>query len=494
MDLIFGNTEEPGVGYRAISEIYGSTWRDWGLLSFPKLYTSDPKALMYIFKNDTAFPKPAAMRYRVGQLTGMGVLLAEGDAHKNQRRLLTPPFAFSEIKAWTPMFLEKSYILRDLLLQLVESSPHQDIDVSKEICRCTLDIVALASFDHDLGCLTGSGSDNSAFAELFGGNVSKLNVLEVAQGHLPFFRIFSSERTRRGNLSLGALRDIAREIITKKKVSVMAEKASSLEKKIHKDDIPSRDLLDRLIRANLADDLPESQRLTDEELLAQVTTILFAGFETTATSLSQTLQLLSEDLPAQARLRSELLAVDEDDPSLDALNDLPYLDAVVRETLRLRSSVSITIRTALHDNVLPLSTPVKNIKTGEMITEIPIKKGAVLTIPVVSVNTSEAIWGADALKFNPDRWLHPLPSSTDELSGFWSHQVTFLAGNRMCLGYRFSLAEMKAILFVLIRNFKFDPSSVSDEIVLRQAIVAKPVRLGREEEGATMPLRVSKVV
>lgn len=53
---------------------------------------------------------------------------------------------------------------------------------------------------------------------------------------------------------------------------------------------------------------------------------------------------------------------------------------------------------------------------------------------------------------------------------------------------------MKAILFVLVRNFQFDPSSVSDEIVLRQAIVAKPVRLGREEEGATMPLRVSKVV
>lgn len=52
---------------------------------------------------------------------------------------------------------------------------------------------------------------------------------------------------------------------------------------------------------------------------------------------------------------------------------------------------------------------------------------------------------------------------------------------------------MKSILFVLLRNFKFELSSVNDQIVFRQAIVLKPVLKGKEDEGATMPIKVSRV-
>ena len=60
----------------------------------------------------------------------------------------------------------------------------------------------------------------------------------------------------------------------------------------------------------------------------------------------------------QARLRAELQAFPTDSPSADELNALPFLDAVVRETLRLHAAVPSTVRIAMHDDVIPLSEPI----------------------------------------------------------------------------------------------------------------------------------------
>ena len=67
---------------------------------------------------------------------------------------------------------------------------------------------------------------------------------------------------------------------------------------------------------------------------------------------------LSQLPEAQSRLRAEILSVPTDTPSADELNALPYLDAVVRETLRLHAAVPSTIRIAMHDDVIPLSKPI----------------------------------------------------------------------------------------------------------------------------------------
>lgn len=67
---------------------------------------------------------------------------------------------------------------------------------------------------------------------------------------------------------------------------------------------------------------------------------------------------LSKDPEIQKKLREELLAVQNDNPSMDELNSLPYLDAVVRETLRVHSPVPNSSRIAVKDDILPLSKPV----------------------------------------------------------------------------------------------------------------------------------------
>lgn len=89
------------------------------------------------------------------------------------------------------------------------------------------------------------------------------------------------------------------------------------------------------------------------------------------------LRLASFSLYVTPRFTNNPLLVSS---SSDTLNDLPYLDAVVRETVRLRSSVSITLRCSAQDNVLPLSVPVKNIKTDQMIVEIPVAKVCLFSV------------------------------------------------------------------------------------------------------------------
>lgn len=88
--------------------------------------------------------------------------------------------------------------------------------------------------------------------------------------------------------------------------------------------------------------------------LPEIGTFLIAGHETTSTAMSWTLFGLCQNLEAQKRLREELLTLLTDDPTMDELKSLPYLDMVVRESLRLYAPVPVSRRVAVKDTVLPM--------------------------------------------------------------------------------------------------------------------------------------------
>jgi len=88
--------------------------------------------------------------------------------------------------------------------------------------------------------------------------------------------------------------------------------------------------------------------------LSEIPTYLITGYETSSTALSWTLFGLCQNLQAQKRLREELLTLATDDPTMDELKALPYLDMVLRESLRLHSSVYASSRVSTKDTVLPM--------------------------------------------------------------------------------------------------------------------------------------------
>ncbi|EKM59818.1 uncharacterized protein PHACADRAFT_192193 [Phanerochaete carnosa HHB-10118-sp] len=246
------------------------------------------------------------------------------------------------------------------------------------------------------------------------------------------------------------MRRIGMQLIREKKAAIMAEtleKGQGVERK----DIRERDLLTLLIRANMATDISEDQRLTDDEVLAQVPTFIVAGHETTSTATTWALFSLIQRPDVQRKLREELLQVATDSLAMDELNALPYLDTVVRETLQRHPPVPMATRQASENDTIPVDTPYKD-RYGRMREHIEVKKGDLVILPILALNRRKEIWGEDAHEFKPERWEH-IPEAAASVSGVWSNLLTFSGGPRACIGYRFSLVETKALLFALVRAF-----------------------------------------
>ena len=88
-----------------------------------------------------------------------------------------------------------------------------------------------------------------------------------------------------------------------------------------------------------------------------------------------------------------------DNPTLEELNRLPYLECVIRETLRLYAPVTAVGRVAAMDDVLPLSEPLRDSKGNVVAESLLVKKGQIIRVPIIAVNRLKDIWGEDALEF-----------------------------------------------------------------------------------------------
>lgn len=170
----------------------------------------------------------------------------------------------------------------------------------------------------------------------------------------------------------------------------------------------------------MAAGVSDADRLTDEEMVdrmsslmifyeasplirlsaLEISTMLIAGHETTGTSIAWLLYDLAkpEYQHVQDKLRAELQSIASDQPSMDELNALPYLDAVIRENLRKNAVVSSTVRCAAKEEVVPLGQPYVDTYGVER-TEFTLGKGENVVIPILAMNRDKAIWGEDAMEF-----------------------------------------------------------------------------------------------
>ncbi|KAJ7453464.1 hypothetical protein FB451DRAFT_1050264, partial [Mycena latifolia] len=98
-------------------------------------------------------------------------------------------------------------------------------------------------------------------------------------------------------------------------------------------------------------------------------------------------------------------------------------------------------------------------------------------------------WGDDAADFRPERW-EDIPEAVHRLPGVWANLLTFLAGPHNCIGFRFSLAQQKVLLFVLLRAFEFERTVPDGEIQWSSRVLQSPFVRSEREKGSQMPLVV----
>ncbi|CAE6433898.1 unnamed protein product [Rhizoctonia solani] len=198
-------------------------------------------------------------------------------------------------------------------------------------------------------------------------------------------------------------------------------------------------------------------------MIGHMNVFIFAGHETTSTAVSRILEVLSQRPDVQTRLREELRQYFEVNPNethYDTLLELPYLDGIVRETLRLYPPVPTISRMCTEDTVLPLDYPI-DTPSGK-ITNVPIKKGARVFLSNMLFNRNKVVWGEQADEFLPERWIgnkvDEVTQTGSRLPGVYSSMMTFGSGSYACIGFKFAVMEIKVMLAELISNFKFEPA------------------------------------
>ncbi|KAI0746721.1 cytochrome P450 [Daedaleopsis nitida] len=478
---------------------YGRVFLLRALLGAPWVAIADPKAMHTIFiKEQDVFEEPVIM---LRLLLGPGLLGTLGEQHRRQRKMLNPVFSTKHLREATPLFYEVIHKTRDAISQRVKASARKDgleLDMLSWMGRTTLEVLGQAGLGYSFDPLTEDRADDFAtavkdfFPQLVKSIIVRLTLPLVSRIGTASFRRRVVEMIPNANVQ--RLREIS-DVMHQRSVLIYNEKKAALEKgdEALKHQIgEGRDIMSILLRENI--EAAEQDKLPDDELIGQVSTMILAGMDTTANSLARILQLLAENPDVQERLRAEIVHAVEADGVGDTLEfdkvmDLPFMDAVCRETLRASPGVTSLFRDTTRDTILPLSEPIR-LRDGSMTDALPLPKGTRVIANITAINRDPALWGPDADKWRPARWLEPLPREVEEahVPGVYSHLMTFIGGSRACIGFKFAQVEIKTVLFVLLQHFRFEPTG--KPITWNFAAVQYPT-VGEDSATPEMPLKVS---
>ncbi|KAK0730527.1 cytochrome P450 [Lasiosphaeris hirsuta] len=438
-----------------------------GLLNQERLIVTSPKALAEVLTTKSYdFQKPDSLRFSIGRILGMtGILFTEGDEHRAQRRSLLPAFAFRHIKDLYPVFWSKSRECVDAMTEAIISDaakaaegpgsrPASVIEVGTWASRATLDIIGVAGLGRDFGAIENPTNElNQTYQHLFRPS-RQAEILGLLGLFIPGWFLDKLPVKRNGDVHAAArfIRATCADLIQEKK------------QKLARKELTDVDILSVAL---------ESGGFTDENLVDQMMTFLAAGHETTASSMTWAIYLLARHQYVQSRLRDEIrerlppLGTDSTVSSLD-IDHMPYLNAVVNEILRYFGPVPMTLRESAIDTSIQ----------GHF-----VPKGTRIMITPWAINKSESMWGADALQFNPDRWIPKSEGDKRAASGGATSNyafMTFLHGPRSCIGQAFAKAEFACLLASWVGRFEFELHNKEEadeaKILIKGGITARPAK------------------
>ncbi|KAL2819858.1 cytochrome P450 [Aspergillus cavernicola] len=434
------------------------------LLNRSQLLATNHQALFDVMGTNTYddFEKPIRARQFLARIIGYGLILAESD-HRRQRKALTPWFHMKNIRAFYTLMWDKTNQLLETLQEEIRLHPMEGASPESgwgkvEMCvwasRLTLDIIGPAAMGRDFRSI--QNTENKV-ADSF------LAILEPTKEKMAFLAInfllpqwFARRIPWRLNKvidnEVGYLRDLCKDIIHGKRAAITATKATATE-----------------LKTDILGSMMLSGDFTDDELVDQMLTFLAAGHETTASALTWTCYLLTLHPEIQDQLRAEVRAAIPSSAhpvTSSDLESLPLLNGVCQEVLRLYPTVPSTIREAVRDTTV----------AGKH-----VPKGTKIILCPYAINRSPEFWGSDGDSFRPERWIDTDPvtgaKSVNNHGGASTNyaMITFLHGQRACIGKDFARAELRCAVAGVVGRFVFMMQDPKQEIHIAGAVTMKPV-------------------
>jgi cytochrome P450 len=374
-----------------------------------------------------AFWKGPALQNSKGTL-GEGLLTAEGQDHRQQRKIMTPAFHARHVENYAGDVLDCTGLV------INEWKPPTTTDIRPQMMRLTLLVAGRALF----GTLLENETEivSHAMETLIG----SFERTVVPWGGLLYKLPLPS--TRRIKAAQAQLHTLIQQIIAARRKQTQE---AGLERS------STQDLLSAMIAAT---DPDSTNRLTDKQLADNAITILTAGHETTANAMTFTLYLLARHQEIQQELRDRILAaIGPNAPTVADLDRLPQVRRVLSESMRILPPVWTVGR----QNQRPLT--LNNF-------DIPLK--STVLAPQWLLHRDERFW-RDPLAFNPARWKTP----THPRYAYFP----FSTGPRNCIGEAFAWLEMSLALIQLLQRFRFAlPSDFPDPLPVAPSITLRPAR------------------
>lgn len=409
------------VGFvRKMRRRYGvaSTFR---LGTFQTMLFCDPELIEEVLmRKHDAFHKDA-ITHDLDELLGRGLLTAEGDFWRRQRKLAAPALKRRQIEAYADWMVELTNA------ELDGWKDGEELELHHRMMALTLRIVVKTLFNLEM----------EEQVDEIGEAIDTTMEVFHKFTHTPWRFVPEQVPTplsRRFDEAVEALDRVVYSLIEKRR-------ASSEE---------GDDLLYRFLIA--ADD--DGNHMTDKQLRDETLTMFLAGHETTALAVTYAWYLLSTNRDVAQELFREVDDVLGDRPATVAdVGRMPYLKMVVQETLRMYSPAWIIGR-----------EPQRDVQIGPY----RVPRGTQVLLPQ-SVMHYEERWFPDPYRFQPERWADDYEKSLPRFVYF-----PFGGGPRVCIGNHFAMMEAMLLIATMAQRFEFR-NRMDGELRVQPSVTLRPV-------------------
>jgi cytochrome P450 len=376
------------------------------------VHLADPAAVKAVFAGDReAFRAGEANAILEPLLGPHSLLVLDGEPHLRARRLMLPPFHGERMHRYLAL-------MREIVMEDLERWPEQrPFALRPRLQAITLEVIMRAVF----------GIDDAARLRAVRPRVGRLVKMTMGPGAamLPFVGRFGGRRKwvpwARFQRAVDSVDEVIFDEIRRRRADQGA---------------PEReDVLSMLVQAR--DD--DGQGMTDAELRDELVTLLLAGHETTATAGAWAVEQLLRHPAALHRLQQDLA---------DGGND--YLDAAIKETLRLRPVIPAIGRR--------LATPV--VLNGDR-----LPAGIIVSPAIYLLHRRPEIFPEPTV-FRPERFLEDPPDTYQ-----W---IPFGGGTRRCIGASFAMTELRIVLSTILQEARLSLVDARPERIRARAVVFVP--------------------
>ncbi|KAG9479846.1 hypothetical protein GDO78_011724 [Eleutherodactylus coqui] len=365
--------------------------------------------------------------------------------------MITPTFHFAILSEFLEVMNEQSKVLVE---KLNSRAGKGSFNCFMDVTLCALDIICETAMGRKIQAQSNSDSDYiKAIYEMS----DLIHRRQKMPWLWPDFIYHKLNAGKRHNKNLNILHSFTDQTILEraqelKNAKAKAEKGDDNDSGEAKQTKKRRAFLDMLLEAT--DDAGNT--LSHLEIREEVDTFMFEGHDTTAAALNWSLFLLGSHPDVQEMVHKELDDIfgQSDRPATtDDLKNMKYLEAVIKEALRLYPSVPFFARTITEDCIINGYTIPKGVNA--------------FIVPYALHRDPE--YFPEPEEFKPERFFSENASGRNPYA-----YIPFSAGLRNCIGQRFALMEEKVVLSAILRNFTVKASQTREDICLVGELILRP--------------------